>query len=100
MPGIIGFITKQPRHLAEPQLLRMAAMLRHESFYTTGTWIDESLGVYLGWIARKGSFCENMPVSNVTGDVVLVYSGEDFSDSGVTQQLADRGHNVDSRGPS
>ena len=41
-------VTKRPREWAEPQLLRMVEALRHESFYVTGTWIDESLGVYVG----------------------------------------------------
>jgi asparagine synthase (glutamine-hydrolysing) len=53
MPGIVGLITKMARERAEPQLLRMVEALRHESSYTTGTWIDEELGVYVGWAARK-----------------------------------------------
>ncbi len=56
MPGIVGLITKKPREAAEPELLRMTEALRHEHFYVTGTWIDESLGVYVGWSAQKGSF--------------------------------------------
>ena len=42
----LGLLTKMPRDQAELELLRMVATLRHESFYTVGTWIDESLGVY------------------------------------------------------
>ena len=61
MPGIVGLVTKQPRAWAEPQLARMVASLRHESFYVTGTWIDESLGIYVGWVARKNSFSDGMP---------------------------------------
>ena len=62
MPGIVGLITKRPRQWAEPQLLRMVAALRHESFYWTGTWIDESLGVYAGWTVIEDSFADGMPL--------------------------------------
>ena len=44
-----------------PQLERMVETLRHESFYRTGTWIDESSGVYVGWVAREKSFSDGMP---------------------------------------
>ena len=71
MPGIVGLITKMPRAWAEPQLLRMVETLRHESCYVSGTWIDESMGVYVGWTARKGSFSDGMPLSNERGNVVL-----------------------------
>jgi hypothetical protein len=69
MPGIVGLITKRSRTWAEPQLLRMVEVMRHESFYETGTWIDESLGVYAGWVLRKNSFADGMPVQNEGGDV-------------------------------
>ena len=81
MPGITGLITKLSRQLAEPQLLGMLNSLCHESFYTTGTWIDESLGVYVGWVARKGSFSDGMPLRTQQGDAILIFSGEDFSQS-------------------
>ena len=76
MPGIVGLITKTPREQAEPQLLQMLATLRHESFYGTGTWIDEPLGVYVGWSVRQNSFSDGMPLCNERGNVVLVFSGE------------------------
>jgi asparagine synthase (glutamine-hydrolysing) len=78
MPGIVGLITKMPRDIAEAELLRMVESIRHESNYITGTWIDESLGVYVGWVARKGSFADGMPLRNERENVVLVFSGEEF----------------------
>jgi len=80
MPGIVGLITKQPRSLAEPQLLAMLKSVCHEAFYQTGTWIDESLGVYVGWTALKGSLSETMPLLNARKDVCLVFSGQEYSD--------------------
>jgi asparagine synthase (glutamine-hydrolysing) len=94
MPGIVGLITKRGRGYAEPQLKRMVEALRHESFYETGTWIDESLGVYVGWIARENSFPGPMPVETECGDKVLVFSGEEFSDPGTARRLEDDGHRL------
>jgi asparagine synthase (glutamine-hydrolysing) len=100
MPGIVGLITRMPREQAVPQLVRMVETLRHESFYTTETWIDESSGVYLGWAVRRGSFSDGMPLRNERGDVVLVFSGEEFPDPGTAQRLKGQGHRLDGNGPS
>lgn len=100
MPGIVGLITKMPRERATAALLRMVEALRHESFYVTGTWIDVRLGLYVGWVARKGSFPEPMPLYNEKRDVVLVFSGEEFPDPDSISRLRDRGHVVESSGPS
>ena len=78
MPGIVGLITKKPRHWAEPQLLRMVASIKHESFHRTGTWIDESLGVYAGWTAIEGSFADCMPLRDREGRRTLIFSGEAY----------------------
>ena len=83
-------ITKMPRALAEPQLARMVEALRHESFYVTGTWIDEPLGVYVGWVARQNSFSEEMPLPNERGDVTLVFSGEDYREPDTARRLKER----------
>ena len=99
MPGIVGFITKMPREQALGQLGRMVETLRHESFYTTGTWIDESSGVYVGWIAREESFSDGMPLRNERGDVALVFAGEEFSEPGTARRLKERGHGLDATGP-
>jgi asparagine synthase (glutamine-hydrolysing) len=100
MPGIVGFITEMSREQAVPHLMHMVETLRHEPFYVTGTWIDESLGVYVGWAARKGSFSDAMPLRNECGDVVLAFSGDEFPEPGTTQRLKARGHEFDVDGPS
>lgn len=96
MPGIVGLITKAPREQAEPVLLRMLETLKHEPFYKTGTWIDESLGVYVGWTALDESFAGQMPVRNETGSVTLVFSGEEFPEAGTVIKLKQRGHSLNS----
>lgn len=100
MPGIVGFITEIPREKAVPLLMRMVESLRHEPFYVTGTWIDESLGVYVGWVARKGSFSDTMPLQNERGDLLLSFSGEEFPEPGTIQCLKSRGHEFDVNGAS
>lgn len=80
MPGIVGLITKMPREWAEPQLARMIQALRHESFYQSGTAIDEPLGVYAGWTALKDSFSDGTPLHDQQGGVTLIFSGEEYTD--------------------
>jgi asparagine synthase (glutamine-hydrolysing) len=96
VPGIVGLISKLPREQAERQLATMVNTLRHEPFYVTGTWIDESLGIYIGWSARKGSFGDGMPLSNEKSDVVAVFAGEEFPDPGTAARLRAAGHELDS----
>jgi asparagine synthase (glutamine-hydrolysing) len=100
MPGIVGLITKMPRQLAESQLVRMLEPLCHDAGYTSGTWVDESLGIYVGWAVRKGSFSDGMPLRNERGDVVLIFSGEEYAEPGTAQRLKERGHEVAMCGPS
>ena len=99
MPGIVGLVTRMPRQRAERQLRRMVETLRHESFYETGTWIDEPIGVYVGWSARRGPFSDRMPLRNERGDVMLVFSGEEFAEPGISRRLKERGHDLALDGP-
>lgn len=100
MPGIVGLITQMPRRLAEPQLKRMMATLYRESFYTSGTFIDEANGLYVGWTARRGSFSDGMPLKNEREDVVLIFSGEEFAEPGTAARLKTSGHACSESGNS
>ena len=80
MPGLVGLITRLSRQDAELRLQKMMKEVHHEDFYDSGTWSDESLGVYVGWNLPKNSFCEGMPLQNPTRDVCLIFSGEEYSD--------------------
>jgi asparagine synthase (glutamine-hydrolysing) len=94
MPGICGLISRTAPAKAKAELLRMVEALRHEAFYTTGTWADESLGVYVGWAVRKDSFCDGMPFTNEDGSVTLVFSGEEYREPREIAALQDRGHKL------
>jgi asparagine synthase (glutamine-hydrolysing) len=100
MPGIVGLISQMSREKAERELLMMVQALYHENFYVTDTWVDESLGVYVGWVARKDSFSDGMPLRNERGDVVLVFAGEEFPDPDAIKHLRQRGHEFSPDGPS
>jgi len=100
MPGIVGLITKKSRTWAEPQLQCMLEAMQHESFYETGTLMDECLGVYAGWTAQKNSFADEMPVRNERGDIALIFSGEEFPDPAAVRSLRGHGHDVNAEGAS
>ena len=99
MPGLVGLVTKMPRERAEAELLRMVASLRHEQSYICGTWTDESLGLYVGWVARSGPHAQEMPLVNERGDLVLFFSGEDYREPNTVDLLRKRGHSLPADGP-
>lgn len=74
----------------------MVNLLRHNPSHVTGTWIDEASGVYVGWVARKNSFADGMPLRNERGDVVLIFSGEEYPEPGTAEGLKSRGHSLES----
>ena len=98
MPGIVGLVTGMPHERAERELRRMVDALRHESFYEAGTWIDASLGLYVGWCARKNSLSDPMPLRSERGDIVMVFSGEEFAAPGTARRLKEQGHVLDDQG--
>ncbi len=100
MPGIVGLITKIAPELAEAQLERMVSTLRHEPFYETGVWTDHAAGVYVGWIAREGTFPGGRPVWNGRGERVLFFSGEEFSGPAAAPYYEKNGRAPAARGAS
>lgn len=100
MPGIVGIITNRPKAVAESELNEMLESLLHESFYVAGTWSDPAQGIYVGWVAREGSFAAEMPAQNERGDVILIFSGEEFPEPGKIEALRAAGHAVAPDGPS
>src|SRR2546425_9777880 len=95
MPGIVGIIAKGSRKKNESDLNLMIDCMMHESFYTKGSYVNAQLGIYVGWVCHRGSFSDCMPVVNETKDIVLLFSGENFADKSVTEQLKRHGHEFD-----
>lgn len=94
MPGIVGLLTGMPREWSEARLNKMIESMVHQPSYASGTWVDVVSGVYAGWVARKNSFSEEMPLYNEDGNIVLIFSGEEYPEPGAIQALADRGHKL------
>jgi asparagine synthase (glutamine-hydrolysing) len=76
----------------------MLGTMQHESFYTVSSWSQPSLGVYAGWTTRGDDSSSDKPLTNETNDVFLVFSGEEYPDPTVAQDLRKRGHNFNESG--
>jgi len=95
MPGLVGIVSQRPRELVLAELERMVRSMQHESFYVSGTWCDEQLGIYVGWVARAGSFAAQMPILNEDQSVALLFAGEEYPEPGLRSSLSARGHQID-----
>jgi asparagine synthase (glutamine-hydrolysing) len=92
MPGIVGIISQRPSEEYYPLVRSMVKCLVHEPFYTEGTYINEELGLWLGWANHEGSFADCLPIWNEKKDICLLFSGEDFADQTEIDALKMRGH--------
>ena len=79
MPGIVGIVGKGPAEDNREAIAAMVGCMQHERFYTTGTHIDERLGLWLGWSCLRGSFSDCLPVWNERKQVWLIFAGEVLS---------------------
>jgi len=95
MPGIAGIISKTPQEKNEKELQLMVGSMLHESFYNSGTYSNDHLGVYAGWICHEGSFSDCMPVWNEKKNAALIFFGENFTDIELFDQLKAKHHRFD-----
>ena len=95
MPGIAGIIGRKAQGKNVEDLHLMVRAMMHEPFYTSGTYCNEKLGLCLAWVCHKDSFSDCMPVFNERKDLVLIFTGENFADKQVTDELKNRGHEFD-----
>ena len=94
MPGIVGIISKS--FVGKKQdIERMVNCMLHESFYSLGTYLNDELGVYAGWICHQDSFCDCMPIWNEKKNMVLIFFGENFTDLELFDQLKAKNHRFD-----
>jgi asparagine synthase (glutamine-hydrolysing) len=92
MPGIVGIISQRSPEEYHDLVKSMVKCLVHEPFYTDGTYINQELGLWLGWVNHEGSFSDCLPIWNEKKDVCLFFSGEDFADPADIDVLRKRGH--------
>jgi len=100
MPGIAGIIGVGSAEEKSVVLLQMVRCMTHEPFYTSGTYTNGHIGLWIGWVSHDGSFSGTMPIWNETKDVCLIFSGEDFTDTGEIEGLRAKGHDFTLDGPS
>lgn len=70
----------------------MTRVMQHEIFYKSGTYSDEQAGLYVGWTCQPGSYCDCLPITNETGDLVLFFYGEHHADDDAAGRLHARGN--------
>jgi len=92
MPGITGVIAKRIIGDELGKLETMLDVMKHESFYTSGTFCNSEMGVCLGHVAIEGSFSDCMPIYNEKANLVLFLAGECFVDKDITASLLSYGH--------
>jgi asparagine synthase (glutamine-hydrolysing) len=77
MPGIVGLIGKLPREAGLLNLHEMMDALSYESFYAKGTYVDDKLGLYAGWVTHPTT--DSMPSQNRDRSLTCLLSGELFA---------------------
>jgi asparagine synthase (glutamine-hydrolysing) len=92
MPGLAGIIAPNSKERNRKDLLEMILAMQHESFYSTGTYINEAAGLYVGWTCHKASYCDCMPITNESGDLLLFFYGENYADKQEFDRLRARGY--------
>jgi asparagine synthase (glutamine-hydrolysing) len=92
MPGIVGIISQSPSEQYDALVKSMVKCLRHEPFYTDGTYVNKEFGLWSGWACHKGAFGDCLPIWNEKKDICLLFSGEDFADQTDIDALRTRGH--------
>lgn len=100
MPGICGIITKKRGEGNQSHLQFMLDSMLHEPFYRSGSYSNDGLGIYAGWVCHEGSFSDCMPVWNEKKTVILLFFGENFTDLELFDQLKAKHHKFDSSNAS
>src|SRR5271157_2829579 len=91
MPGIVGIINTRSRRENQGALDSMIQCMLHEKFYRSGTFVNERLGLSVGWVSHAGSFSDCMPTWNEERNICLIFSGEDYPD-GISVRRLQNGH--------
>jgi asparagine synthase (glutamine-hydrolysing) len=57
----------------------MAEAMRHETYYVGNQYLNQDLGLYLGWMSHPHSLGERMPLISRNQRAVLIIEGENYS---------------------
>ena len=78
----------------------MTCRMVHERFERPGTYVNESLNLWAGWVCQEDTFTDGLPIWNEERDVCLIFSGEDFPGRTEVDALRARSHVFDSENAS
>lgn len=92
MPGLAVIIDRGPREKNEHALKQMLQTMQHEPFYSSGVYINEKAGLYVGWACHPGSYCDCMPIKNTKGNRLLFFYGENHADASDFNRLRSAGY--------
>lgn len=92
MPGLFGVITRKPAAEAQADINSMLTCVKHEPFYTTGSFSVESQGLYIGWSVHRQSFSDCMPIVDAAHNRAMFFSGYNFPDENLVSALRSHGH--------
>jgi asparagine synthase (glutamine-hydrolysing) len=93
MPGITGIVSKNPEKINGPSIQLMTKCIDYESFYNSGIYVKQEIGICVGWSNKNGSYSDCMPVFNENNDLILVFYGEHFADKKSIDNLKRENHN-------
>jgi asparagine synthase (glutamine-hydrolysing) len=68
--------------------------MEYEDFYASGTYVNDELGLWLGWVNHKKSFSDCLPIWNGARDICLIFVGEHFADASEVTRLQAAGHSI------
>jgi asparagine synthase (glutamine-hydrolysing) len=95
MPGILGIVKKQISNNDRRLYDNMLQSMMHETFYSQSSYLEPRLGWYIGSVAIKGSYADNMPVYNKKRDLALFLAGECFFDAPIVSNFKSTGPEAD-----
>jgi len=94
MAGFAGVIGLKRSKEAEALVDEMLQAMSHEPFYKRGKYINDELGLCVGWVVHPDSFSDCMPVRSKDGNTTIILSGEIFTSEERLQFLRRSGHNA------
>lgn len=100
MPGIAGIIEKGSHEETTNALQMMVKCMMHEKFYTSGTYVNDRMGLRIGWVCHKDSFSDCLPIWNEKKDICLIFSGENAAGKSEIDELKAKGHQCSSENAS
>lgn len=86
MPGLTGIIARNPSPKHRADLTTMMDSLFTDDYLVTGTYVDDSSALYLGWSCHKNSYSDCLPIWNSDKTKCMLFYGETFQNEASRRQ--------------